>query len=52
MSTNISSRGELDKSIELLVAPESNDIIEGAAKAFGQRHVSTISILSSVIDLG
>ena len=48
-SVNISSSSELDKDIDLLSPPESNGIIEGAAKTFGQRHVST-RVLSSGID--
>ena len=40
-AVKISSRSELDKDIELLSSPEGDDIIEGAAKTFGKRHVST-----------
>jgi len=49
---NTFSRSELDKGIELLAAPESDDIIEEAAKAFGKRHVSSIRIRSRVINHG
>lgn len=50
-SVNISSRSELDKGIELLAAPENDGTIEEAAKAFGQRHVSTLRRRLLVINL-
>ena len=51
-SANISSRSELHQSIELLTAPEGDDMIEETAKAFGQRHVSTLRAQSRVIHRG
>lgn len=50
-TANISSRGELNKGIELLAVPKSDNMIEGAAKAFGQRHVSAARVRSHVTDL-
>ena len=50
-SANISGRSELDKSIELLAAPDNDNVIEEAAKAFGQRHVSVLRHRLLVFDL-
>ena len=50
-SVNVSGRSELDKSLELLAAPENDGVIEDAAKAFGQRHVSVLRRRLLVFDL-